>query len=89
MKTAKMQDKEAVMDNPECELVQIHQEGIRSEAIIRQALRQSGLSNPNVIDRSLTWLGDALIHAGTSLKERAYTRLTAEEASAPTFLIML
>jgi hypothetical protein len=89
MKTAKMHDKEAVMDNPENEFVQIHQEGIRSEATMRQALRQSGITNPNVMDRSLTWLGDALIRAGTILKGHAYTRLTAEEASAPSFLIML
>ena len=77
------------MDNPEPDLVQIHQDGIRDEAIIQQAHRQSGLPNPNVMDRSLTWLGNALIRAGTSLKERAYTRLTAEETSDPTFLIML
>jgi hypothetical protein len=89
MKSAKKQEKEAVMDNPESEFVQIHQEGIRSEAIIRQALRQSGLTNPSMVDRIITWLGDALIRAGTSLKQRSFTRLTAEEASAPTFLIML
>jgi len=77
------------MDNPEIEFVQMHQEGIRSEAIIRQALKQSGITNPNLMDRSLTWLGDVLIRAGTILKGHAYTRLTAEEASAPSFLIML
>ena len=77
------------MDNPESEFVQIHQEAIRSEAIIRQALMRSGLTNPGKGDQIITWLGDTLIRAGTSLKQRSYTRLTAEEASAPTFLIML
>jgi hypothetical protein len=77
------------MDNPESEFVQIHQEAIRSEANIRQALMRSGLTKPSMGDRIITWLGDALIRTGTSLKQRSYTRLPAEEASAPTFLIML
>ena len=77
------------MDNLDRELVQIHQEGIRNEATIRQVLRQSGITNPNVMDRSLTWLGNSLIRAGTILKEHAYSKLTAEETSAPSFLIML
>jgi len=77
------------MDNLESEFVQIHQEGIRREANIRQALRQSGLIKPHIIDRGVTLLGDTLIRMGTRLKEHAYTRVTAEEASVPSFLIML
>jgi hypothetical protein len=77
------------MDNLESEFVQIHQEGIRHEASIRQALKQSGLIEPHIIDRAFTLLGDTLIHMGTRLKEHAYTKITAEEASVPSFLIML
>jgi len=77
------------MVNLENETIRIHQEVIRREAIISKALRQSGLVNPPLIDRGLTLLGDSLIRMGTRLKERAYTRLTADEASVPTFLIML
>jgi hypothetical protein len=77
------------MDNLENEFVQIHQEGIRRETNIRHALRQSGIVNAPIIDRGLSLLGDTLIHMGTRLKERGYTTLTAEEATVPTFLIML
>jgi hypothetical protein len=77
------------MDNPESDFVQIHQEKIRHEAKIRQALRQSGMVRPHVIDRGFSLLGDTLIRMGTRLKEHAHTRIIAEEASVPTFLIML
>jgi hypothetical protein len=77
------------MDNLESEFVQMHQERIQHEANIRQALRQSGMIKPHLIDRGFTLLGDTLIRMGTRLKEHAYTRVTAEEASVPTFLIML
>jgi hypothetical protein len=77
------------MDNLESEFVQIHQEGIQREANIRQALRQSGMIKPHIIDRGFTKLGDMLIRIGTGLKNHAYTRITADEASVPTFLIML
>jgi hypothetical protein len=77
------------MDNLENEFVQIHQEGIRRETNIRHALRQSGMLNAPIIDRGFSLLGDTLIHMGIRLKERGYPRLTAEEASVPTFLIML
>jgi hypothetical protein len=77
------------MDNLENEFIHIHQEVIRREVETSQALRQSGMVNPHLSDRGLTLLGDALIRIGTRLKDRTYTRLNAEEASAPTFLIML
>jgi hypothetical protein len=77
------------MDELESEFVQIHQERIRREANTRQALRQSGMIKPSIIDRGFTLLGDALIRMGTRLKLHAYTRIIAEEAAVPTFLIML
>jgi hypothetical protein len=77
------------MDYLENEILQIHQESIRREAYLRQVIRQSGMLLPPFIDRVSTFMGDLLIRLGTRLKERAYTKLTTEEASAPTFLIML
>ena len=77
------------MDNLDSELIQIHQEVIRREVNIRQALRQSGMATPHMIDRGLTLLGDSLIRLGTRLKDRTYPRLATEEASAPTYLITL
>ncbi len=41
------------------------------------------------LDRAMAALGEMLIRAGTWLKEHSIRRLTADEASAPTFLIML
>lgn len=77
------------MDNLGNEFISIHQEVIRREVSTRQLLRKSGMVNPNLVDRGLTLLGDSLIHLGTRLKNRSYTRLTAEETAAPSFLIML
>ena len=65
------------MDNPENEFVQIHQEGIRSEATISAGSQAIRDSQPTLIDRCLSCLGDALIQHWTRLKERAYTRLTS------------
>ena len=77
------------MENLENEFVQIHQEVIRREANIKQALKQSGVVNPQRIDRGLSLLGDTLVYMGTRIKERRYTRVTVEESSVPSFLIML
>jgi hypothetical protein len=77
------------MVSQENETIQIHQEVIRREASLRQAFRQSGLVNPALIDRASTALGETLIRIGTRLKDHSYPRLTAEDASVPTFLIML
>jgi hypothetical protein len=77
------------MDNLENREIQIHQEFIRREASIRLALKQSGLINPPLFSRALPNLGETLIRIGTRLKERSYHQLTSEEATAPTFLIML
>lgn len=77
------------MDNLESDAIQIHQESIRRETNLWQALKQSGMVNPALIDRALPALGETLIRLGTRLKEHSYHKLTSEEATAPTFLIML
>jgi hypothetical protein len=77
------------MVNLENETIQIHQEVIRRETGLRLALWQSGIVKPGFIDRALPTLGETLIRIGTRLKERSYPKLTSEEASVPTFLIML
>ena len=77
------------MENLGNELIQIHQEGIRREAMLMHALRHSGISNPPMFHRALSGLGEALIRIGTGLKERSYPRLNADEATVPSFLIML
>jgi hypothetical protein len=77
------------MENLEDELIHIHQEGIRGEAMLRQALKQSGMINPPMFRRAIPALGEALIRVGTRLKERPYTRLSADESTVPSFLIML
>lgn len=77
------------MDNLENDAVQIHQELIRRESSLRQALKQSGMVDPAWIDRALPALGEALIRVGTRLKEHSIHKLSSEEATVPTFLIML
>ncbi len=77
------------MENLPDDTIYIHQESIRREVMDQRALRQSGLHNPPSLNRALTSLGDLLIRVGTRLKYRTYTRLTTEEASTPSFLIML
>jgi hypothetical protein len=68
---------------------EIHQEFIRREASIRLALKQSGLINPPLLNRALPSFGEILIRLGNRLKEHSYHQLSSEEATAPTFLIML
>ena len=77
------------MDNRENDAIQIHQELIRRESGLRQALRQSGLVDPALIDRALPALGETLIRVGTKLKEHSLHKMTSKEVTAPTFLIML
>jgi hypothetical protein len=77
------------MVNLENDLIKIHQESIRREAYLRKALVQSGLVTPPIMDRASSALGETLIRIGTRLKERAYNRLIVEEASVPSYLIML
>jgi hypothetical protein len=69
--------------------ISIHQEFIRREASIHLALKQSGLVNPPLLNRVLPALGEVLIRLGNRLKEQSYRQPTSEEATAPTFLIML
>ncbi len=40
-------------------------------------------------ERILTAMGDVLIQAGTRLKAYSYRKVASQEASAPTFMIML
>jgi hypothetical protein len=80
---------EAVMKNLENEFVHIHQETIRRETHLRQLIKQSETPGVPLSDRLATSLGDWLIRVGTRLRDRTYNRLTTEEASAPSFLIML
>lgn len=69
--------------------IHIHQEFILREASLHLALKQSGMVNPPLVARVLPALGDALIRLGTRLKEHSYRKLTPEETSTPTFMIML
>ena len=71
------------------DMIHVHQEFIRRESSIHLALKQSGMINPPIIDRFLPAIGDFLCRVGTRLKEHSYHKLTSEEASAPTFFIML
>ena len=77
------------METMRNQTIQIHDEFILREASLHLALEQSGLINPSITQRALLRLGEALIQLGTRLKEHSYRKLTAAEASAPTFLIML
>jgi len=77
------------MDNIVNDAIQIHQESIRRESGLQQALKQSGMVDPALIERAIPALGDALIRVGTRLKDHSFHKLTAEEATVPTFLIML
>jgi hypothetical protein len=81
--------KEAVMDNLYDYEISMHQEFIRREASIHLALKQSGLVKPPLLNRALPVLGDALIRLGNHLKQYSYRQPTSEEATVPTFLIML
>ena len=69
--------------------IKLHDESMLREASLHLALKQSGLANPALLDRALAALGETLIRVGNQLKEHAYQKMTADEASAPTFLIML
>jgi len=77
------------MENLENELILIHQESIRSASMLRHALKQSGMINPSLFHRAIPMLGEALIRVGTRLKQRSYTRLSTDESTVPSFLVML
>lgn len=77
------------MDLLKNDTIHIHDEFMLREASLRLALKQSGLVEPPLIERALSSLGEMLIRLGTNIKEHSYHKLTSEEASAPTFLIML
>jgi hypothetical protein len=44
---------------------------------------------PNLLDRVLPILGQAMINTGLKLKYRQHFRLTTQDANTPHFLIML
>ncbi len=69
--------------------IQYDLELLRREALQRQILKQAGLIKPPLYDRILTWTGEVLIKIGMKLKEMPERKLITEEASVPTFLIML
>ena len=77
------------MENLGNELILIHQESIRSASMLRHAFKQSGMINPPLFRRAIPMLGEALIRVGTRLKQRSCTRLSTEESTVPTFLVML
>ena len=77
------------MENLGNELILIHQESIRSASMLRHAFKQSGMINPPLFRRAIPMLGEALIRVGTRLKQRSYTRLSTDESTVPTFLVML
>ncbi len=62
---------------------------LRYISIQRQALKHAGLIKPSLKDRAITRLGEMLIHFGERIKEMPERKFTTEEASVPTFLIML
>ena len=77
------------MENLGNELILIHQESIRSASMLRHAFTQSGMINPPLFRRAIPMLGEALIRVGTRLKQRSYTRLSTDESTVPSFLVML
>jgi len=77
------------MENLGNELILIHQESIRSASMLRHAFRQSGMINPPLFRSAIPMLGEALIRVGTRLKQRSYTRLSTDESTVPSFLVML
>jgi hypothetical protein len=77
------------MENLEKETISIHQEAIQGAALNRQKLEESGAAPAAFIDRMYLSIGDLLIGMGKRLKKHASTRLTTEESSNPSFLIML
>jgi hypothetical protein len=77
------------MEHFETDMIHIHQEFIQREASLHLALEQSGLLEPPLFRRFLPALGDAMCRIGTHLKEGSGRKLSADEASAPTYMIML
>lgn len=77
------------MDLLKSDTIYIHQEFLRRETSLHLALKQSGMVKPPLFDRVLPALGERLIQIGNRMKEHSYRKLTSDEASAPTFLIML
>jgi hypothetical protein len=76
------------MDIVDHEMIKIHQEFIRRESGSRLVLKQAGITRPPLADRVIPAIGELLCRVGSRMKERA-VKPAAEEASAPTYLIML
>ncbi len=77
------------MDNLVNLKIQYDLEMLRRETVQKQALKHAGLVQPAFYDRIITEIGEILIHIGMKLKEMPERKLNTEEASVPTFLIML
>ncbi len=70
-------------------MLQTHQELLRRSRANDIAVQLVDASESHFFARAMTVLGELLIRLGTWLKQHSYRRLASEEASAPTFMIML
>jgi len=77
------------MEYLEHELNNIHFENLRREAESGHLLKRAGLTGPSLVELAIPGIGDMLIRAGMKIRSHSTRRLTSEEASAPSFLIML
>lgn len=77
------------MEYLEHELNNIHFENLRRETESGHLFKRVGLTGPSLVERAIPSFGDLLIRTGTKIKSHSTPRLTSEEASAPSFLIML
>jgi hypothetical protein len=67
----------------------INQEFMPEEASSSAADMTSGKLKPSLGERILSGLGDALCRFGTKIKKYSRRKLASDEASTPTYLIML
>lgn len=77
------------MDNLTNSILQIDYEIIRREGGVREPCEPATIVKPTLLDRTMTALGEALIHLGSELKEHSHHRSVAEQDAEPNFMIML
>ncbi len=70
-------------------LLQNHPDLLQQYGASNMANQHVKVKTSHNIERLMAAVGELLIRAGTWLKEHSCRRLASEEASAPTFLIML
>ena len=70
-------------------MLQTHHELLRRSRANDIAGQPVCMSKSHYFAQAMTALGETLIRVGTRLKEHSYRRQASEEASAPTFMIML